>query len=347
MIIEILIDKKLPFNPTSEYVNISYSQIDGKENYILRLTIKQENIKNSIILLCEYEEIKSKIEAEKIKIKTLKCEPSLLFQKKLYPLIQKFEINLRKLLNIALCDTQDILNKGLEALKKDIKNKLQLSQKEYEEDLIFEYSDLSNIFMLLFSDEEAHKCLKNIKNDGFIHKNLKNISNNSIWETCFKPKYKDFKFDTYYEELYTYRNHVMHFHNITYEEYKKASNLFNRANKELENAINQHNVLDVKSTLNSELVVSSYLKALTKMVYSLNYGLSNEINKSLLQTMGNLASNFNKYMSSILTDFPNTIFYNTIYKNLLSYGNNENPLIKVNLEEKQDIIKPNKNKSNC
>ncbi|MBR2468440.1 MAG: hypothetical protein IKB42_05315 [Clostridia bacterium] len=347
MIIEILIDKNLSFKPTSKYVDVDYYQIDGKENYILKLTAKQESIKNAIILLCEYNEIKTKVEAEGIKIKTLKCEPSLLFQRKLYPLIQKFEINLRKLLNIALCDTQEILNKGFEALTKDIKSKLQLHRKEYEEDLVFEYSDLSNIFMLLFRDEEAYKSIKGLKNDGFIHKNLKDVPNNSIWETCFKPKYKDFKFDTYYVELYTYRNHVMHFHNISYDDYKKANKLFNKANKELDRAISSHQVLDVKSTLNSEIIASNYLKALTKMISSINYNYNTEIMATAIKSLYNLSSNFNKYMSSVLSNLPDTKFYNTIYKNLLYFKNEEDSKTEdENNEKTEDIIKPEKDESN-
>ena len=62
MIIEILIDKNLSFKPTSKHVDVDYYQIDGKENYILRLALKQENIKNAISLLCEHNEIKTKIE---------------------------------------------------------------------------------------------------------------------------------------------------------------------------------------------------------------------------------------------------------------------------------------------
>lgn len=346
MIIEILIDKNISFKPTSKYIDVDYYQIEGKENYILRLSLKQENIKSAIILLCEFNEIKTKIEAENIKIKTLKCEPSLLFQRKLYPLIQKFEINLRKLLNIALCDTQEILNKGFEALTKDIKSKLQLHSQEYEEDLVFEYSDLSNIFMLLFGDEEAYKSIKSIKNDGFIHKNLKNIPNNSVWETCFKLKYKDFKFDTYYVELYTYRNHVMHFHNISYDDYKKATKLFNRANKELDKAISSHHVLDIKSTLNSEIIASGYLKALTKMISSINYNYNTEIMTTAIKSLYSLSSNFNKYMSSVLSNLPDTKFYNTIYKNLLYFRDEEDSQNK-NDEKSEDIIKPEKDESNA
>ena len=160
----------------------------------------------------------------------LSCESSAYYNKALYPLVNTLERKLRKLLYLAVSISGDA------DAKKNIKE--------------LETKDFGQIFDLLFIDQKFIKDLKmrvnadakgNFNGRDKFSKNeimdyLLSLEENTLWDTILGPEDVP-TLRKRFRDVQTYRNDVMHAHNIDKETYGKARYLFNQVNKELDNAI--------------------------------------------------------------------------------------------------------------
>lgn len=179
--------------------------------------------------------------------KVLSCESSQYFNNKLYPMINEFERKLRKLIYLA-----DAIS------NKDSKNIGELEKQDFGE-----------IFDLLFIDENFIKTLKirvnAPKNSVYegkeryskseITKFINDTVENTLWDKIFGaddvPTLKKS-----YRDIQTYRNDVMHAHNIGKKTYGKIRYLFNKVNSEIDVAIGRRMNDNIKENLTPEVSAS-------------------------------------------------------------------------------------------
>ncbi len=156
-----------------------------------------------------------------INIIIVKDDSSSFFAKKLYPLINDFEINLRSYIYI--------------------KNSLSNDNSNYFNIGKLNEKTLGELMDLLFLDSNLHINIKQLLNKKYYTKGeLINLINNNkdsiLWD----------KLDVNSElsiikekngEITKYRNDVMHMHFISYEDFKSAKTLFEEINELLEKSI--------------------------------------------------------------------------------------------------------------
>lgn len=189
---------------------------------------------------------------EKYNPTVLSNECSVYFNKSLFPIANEFERKLRKLLYLA--------------------SSLQGDNESHNVISDLEVKDLGEIFTTLFSDVNFVKGVKELVNQKtwqFTRTELlaaiEKLEENTLWATLLgnnlvKTLCKRFG------ELRTYRNDVMHAHNIDYNTFKTARNLFKKVNSELDLAIGkligakkeneEVTPVDFNSTLSSALAAT-------------------------------------------------------------------------------------------
>lgn len=158
----------------------------------------------------------------------LTCESSEYYNKRLFPLINEFEGKLRKLLYLA----NSVSGKSDES--KTANNVI------YE----LEEKTLGEIFSLIFIDG---KFVTNVKTQANKHPEYSKseileyialLDENSVWDSIlYEEDVKTLRLR--FGDVRTYRNHVMHAHNISKKEYGKAKYLFENINTELDAAISR------------------------------------------------------------------------------------------------------------
>ncbi|MCM1168136.1 MAG: hypothetical protein NC299_15725 [Lachnospiraceae bacterium] len=160
--------------------------------------------------------------------KVLTCESSQYFNNSLYPLINQFERKLRKLVYLA------------DAISGNEKNNIGELEKK----------DFGEIFDMLFIDENFINTLKSRVNagKGSVYEGksryakseildfLNATTENTLWDIIFDiddvPTLK-----RRFRDIQTYRNYIMHAHNIDKKSYGKIKYLFNKVNGEIDKAI--------------------------------------------------------------------------------------------------------------
>lgn len=151
-------------------------------------------------------------------------ECSAYFNRALYPLVNEFERKLRKLLYLA--------------------SSLHGDENSQKVIVGLEEQELGKIFETLFSDasfvKKAKETITKTLSWQFTRAELLDAINkldeNRLWtlllgDDCVKTLCGSFS------EIRTYRNDVMHAHNIDYEQFNKAHRLFKKVNTELDLAI--------------------------------------------------------------------------------------------------------------
>lgn len=243
-----------------EYLFASYKNKTNVEDFIVpEKVIKEINVINnsecwtfSLSIDSENEDAAKLLDAlntqicEKYKPIVLSNECSAYFNKSLFPIANEFERKLRKLLYLA------------SALQGDNESRNVISD--------LETKDLGEIFTALFTDANFVKNVKervNQKTWQFTRTELlaaiEELKENTLWETllgndCVKTLCKRFV------ELRTYRNDVMHAHNIDYERFKTARSLFRKVNLELDSAIGK--LIGAKEQ-NAEVTLAGFNSALS------------------------------------------------------------------------------------
>lgn len=190
----------------------------------------------------------------------LTCESSEYYNRTLFPIINKLERKLRKLLYLAasISDNQQA--------KVNIK---QLEEKDFGE-----------IFELLFIDRNfIIEMKKRINADGnsvfkgmsqFSKKEIEvylgTLKENTLWDNILSegdvPALR-----AQFREVQNYRNSVMHAHNINKAQFGKARYLFNKINEELDSAINRlMNIREEDFNLQEKDINTAIFSALTEQL---------------------------------------------------------------------------------
>lgn len=207
---------------------------------------------------------------------TLINESAEFFNKKLYPLVNKFERLLRKFLflRVAMCAEMKF-----EHIIKDIESK-----------------DFGEIYNILFVDskfcKDVREKIKNVHTKLDMIQILEDSKETTAWDILASEDKLSLIKDNF-DVLKLYRNDVMHAHNIGENTYKKAKNLFNDANLQLEQEINKlieftdtyHNSEEHTKSLYEKLIVASesaskindgMIKALEMLNNNISYILTPE-----------------------------------------------------------------------
>ena len=184
--------------------------LEGTDKWILIFTVKGRNETNAKAL-------------SKINDDIIKNSPVVLangcaayFNRRLFPIANTFERKIRKLIylksalyNDQADDKSKVTIKGLEKL------------------------DLGKIYELLFADE---KLVKQFRQDvgsknaskQYYQKVLSELEEHSIWNTLMGDIENDYLKD-HFLDLVTYRNDIMHAHNIAYSDYCEHRKTFMKA----------------------------------------------------------------------------------------------------------------------
>ncbi len=157
-------------------------------------------------------------------------ESSAYFNKVLFPYVNAFERKLRKLLYIKVA-----LNVNDERAKK-IDN--------------LENMDLGEIFNIVFSDTKFVNQVKTQINKEMtwnfskleVIKAIENIDENTLWNHLMRDE-KQTEIPQKFIEIKKYRNDVMHAHNIDYDTFCNAKELFININSQIDKEI-EHNKPD-------------------------------------------------------------------------------------------------------
>lgn len=202
----------------------SYTNFDKSDVWVVKYEVKGDNLNNARCL----SELNAKI-TSKYNPTVLKNDASAYFNEHLYPLFNKFERVLRQLLYIKNALYSD------DKVKKVIEN--------------LEGKDFGEIYNLLFIDDDFCKAAKEIANakekgkSGLytkedLIKQLSGIDEDTTWDKVIgSSKLNGVK--SQFSEVKSYRNDVMHAHNIDYNTYKRAKKILTQAIKSLEEEIAQ------------------------------------------------------------------------------------------------------------
>lgn len=160
---------------------------------------------------------------ERYKPTVLSNECSAYFNKSLFPIVNEFERKLRKLLYLA--------------------SALQGDNDAHKVIIDLESKDLGEIFVTLFSDPNFVKCVKeriNQKTWQFTRDELlaiiDELDEKTLWDALLGCDFAK-TLRKQFGELRTYRNDVMHAHNMNQVQYRLAKRLFQKVNEELDVAI--------------------------------------------------------------------------------------------------------------
>mgnify|MGYP006865377614 CR=1 FL=1 len=156
----------------------------------------------------------------------LSCESSEYYNRMLFPLINELERKLRKLLYLAVS-----ISDNTEA-KKSIQR---LEEKDFGEifDLLFiDMNFISNLKKRINADAKSEFNGKSKYSKQEIQAYLDKLEENLLWDVILKkddvPTLR-----RRFRDVQTYRNDVMHAHNIVSGTYAKAKYLFEKINREL------------------------------------------------------------------------------------------------------------------
>ena len=203
---------------------VSLSLVDQSERKAT--LIRFETKESSITAAKKLEKLYDEVTLLKFSVPVLD-ERSQFFHSRLFPLINKYECLLRKLLIVS--GTQ---------------NKEKIKNKDYEQLMRLESYDLSKLHNLLFTDKYFNSQAKSILTEDNkrqytkeeLIKKLSKIKEEPLWDKLFvKDLLTDLRAS--FTELQEYRNIVMHARIITYKVFVSAKELFERINKQIETEI--------------------------------------------------------------------------------------------------------------
>lgn len=229
------------YKPNPEKIKTEIIYIKNTDCWIASYTVSGENEGSANMLSAVNDYITSNFGPT-----VLTNDSSAYYNKRLFPNINEFERKLRKLLYL-----KSAINKD-DTSAENIKN--------------LEEQDLGKIFELLFTDERfmqaVRERLRN-KTSKFtksqIVRELESIAEDAIWGHLIGesavPMLKD-----EHEIVRTYRNDVMHAHNIDTETFHSAQELFETINEQLDVEIGL--VMDLAEKQESKLEKSDYNKIL-------------------------------------------------------------------------------------
>ena len=177
---------------------------------------------------------------------TLDNEASSYYNKRLYPLINDFEMRLRKFLflSIALVD-----NKSLWRKIKDL-------------DKIDFYTLYLRLFTSTSFNDELYKLFDESKpkyTKAYIQELIEKIDEKDVlWDIVVGDKLQVIKNE--FQNLKSFRNDVMHAHYISYSKFSKAYKLFKSVNAEL--AVENDRLVQFPESVNSDEAISNAINSI-------------------------------------------------------------------------------------
>lgn len=303
MKIQLLINQKIDENikkfNIDGFVECEISKIKGLDNHIININLLKNTNQFIEYAFKVLGNIKEYLDSRDIQFYEIRNECSLYFQKILYPKLQNFECGLRKLLQIAMCDAEEVLDKAYKRLS----DKLSGGKKQ---EIVEKYgfinaTDLSDIFEFLFVDKTILQPLKekfsdtnwNLMND------VKDIKINSLWNCIFKQKYEGFELDKFCKDLYNIRNDVMHFHNIDFKSFKEYLKLINKLNKQLERQLDKNIVLELSEYKDCVLIEENIFYNFRNLVNRYNEVMQYDKIKEIIHELTSGTSEFRKQIESL------------------------------------------------
>ncbi len=269
-------------------VKINVENIKETSNYLLKVSIQGDNEKSANSL----DEFQEKLLKEYSDIIVLSSESSKYYNRRLYPLINDMERNLRHLLFLA----NTLMGKDDGTLLKNL-----------------EKMDFGEIYELLFIDTEFMSFARGIFKKGKIGSfNSNSFSKRELVE-FLDSKEESILWDKIlnaeavptlknnFTEIRDYRNEVMHAHNINQKCYKKARKIYIDINIELEDEIRKietspvseinKNISKIMSStlasinaINLERITRSLSDVIVKLVQSPQFNNLNEMASKLWAT---------------------------------------------------------------
>ncbi|MBP5200483.1 MAG: hypothetical protein J6Z82_07525 [Schwartzia sp.] len=214
-------------------------------------------------------------------VQILQSGCSAYFYRRLYPVVSKFEHELRKLLYV--------------------KSKLSPNENNVNNIENLESKTFGDLFYLLFIDNNFIKKIKegvnNTKKEIFSKKEIisfvQAVDEHTLWDSLLEENIVP-TLRKRFNDVRIFRNDIMHFHYISWERYKEIYRLFMRINKELSEALSQiegtESVVPEKSDFNKILAA-----ALQLQVYA------QEIAKPFQEMMNSLYKNedYLKFLQTI------------------------------------------------
>ena len=195
----------------------------------------------------------------------LSNESAAYFNKKLFPLANEFERKLRKLLYLK------------SALNPD--DKASQNIKDLEE------KDLGKIFELLFADDQFIATVKKKINQEMtwkftkseLQKIIDTINENTNWDHLIGEEAVP-ELRTHFLSVRSFRNDIMHAHNINYKAYQDAKKLFEIINQQIDLEIGK--IIAIAENPSMEETKSNYNTALSEAIN--NMKLSSAFVSSLM-----------------------------------------------------------------
>lgn len=198
-------------------IKCTYKDFDGVEYWALRCEVSKNAEPNAVFLAGVNEDF-----VDRFSPIVLINESAEHFNKSLFPLINKFERLLRKFLflKVVQCDPEKFGH-----ILRDLEKK-----------------DFGEIYNILFVDNQfctsARNKIKSVSTRAEMLEILDELQENTTWDILVEQSALVIIKENF-EAMKDYRNDVMHAHNIGYEAYRKAKNLFTEANTQLEAEIHK------------------------------------------------------------------------------------------------------------
>lgn len=316
------IKDKIPQRGKTGPINVTHKKFSGINNYILTIEYTSSPVDSAETLLNIFPNIKETFDANKVKYYVLRNEASLELVNRLYPLVCEFETKLRKFLYVALFDLD-------EAAQKLTHNKIKTVIQKYSKTDIFPQGNfledltLGDVFNLLFDNKEfldaAKKETAQIENTlsrkatkKELIAILEKIEEKTLWNALFAPFFKSFSLPSAQSQLFSIRNDVMHFHFISFSQYKSALTLLKKINKELDVQLSKGIVLENNED-NVTLVSNNYqytLKALATIAENIQV-LNNQISAAFTSSVAPVISALSAIthnLTSPLVDLTNNLY---------------------------------------
>lgn len=253
----------------------------GNDKVLFRITTKENSFKEANLL----DKINTEINQNYEEVQLISCDSSEFYNQKLYKLVNKMERKIREFVYIAIIkvDTEEFEN---------LYGQL-------------EKIDFGELYKMLFTDDNFAKATKQVINqnkfnqlrlilDGSFSKDeilttINQIEEHTIWDKINNglsvPKLKK-----EFSKIKSYRNSVMHAHNISKEIYESANALFSEINKELDIEINKLLMKKEQLSIGSDLA-ESITSSLGSFKITYDENTKNVMNEYIKNSMNEIIKN--------------------------------------------------------
>ena len=221
---------------------------NGKDNFFLKLSCVADKLEAAQALSDISIQLEGVFRNNHVKYRLLTNEASQFFAQDLYPHVCEFETKLRKFINCTLFDVDDEANKRAFKKLQDMglidKNEKYTKHKDLLSD-----TTLGDLFAFLFSNEALFDKIAEYKYRKFATREdlldfIQKRPEKSIWELLFVSDFGDSKIPLLANKISDCRNEVMHFHNISFQQYNEYLTILKEGIADLDKQIKKGIVLE-------------------------------------------------------------------------------------------------------